>query len=295
MCKLNIICKSPNDNLVNLVDYRNNKLLKDYGIACHWWSLDATSMHTHNFYEFFIVTTGEAIHEINGKTKKLYKGTLQLIRPDDKHKIISSPLKKSTHINISITVDKIIELCNAINIDIEDLNESYIQPINLSVNELEYFLKRTERIRLLMFNNDKHFITLTYGIVSEFICLLYNNSVNSQSNIPDYLTETLEKLHSPKYYGCCAEDVYNLMGFSPPVVIEIFKKYTGLTVTQYLRQTKLSISCELLESTNLSIIEISSLMGYSSLSHFSRVFKETIGITPAAYRKSKTKNFKEAP
>lgn len=287
MYKLNTICENQNDNLVTLVDYRNNKTLNEYGVSCHWWSLDATSMHTHNFYEFFIVTAGEAIHEINGKRKKLYKGMLQLIHPNDKHRIISSPSKKCTHINISITVDKLTQLCKTINVNIDDLNKNSIEPINLSVNELGHFLKRAERLSLLMFNNDEYFVTLIHGIIVESICLFCNNSVHSQLNMPDYLTETLEKLHSPKYYGCCANDVYNLMGFSPPVVIEIFKKHTGLTVAQYLRQTKLNIACELLESTNMSIIEISSLMGYSSLSHFSRVFKEILGITPAAYRKSK--------
>lgn len=34
---------------------------------------------------------------------------------------------------------------------------------------------------------------------------------------------------------CSAADVYEMSNFSPPVVIEAFKKYAGKTVSAYLR------------------------------------------------------------
>ena len=33
--------------------------------------------------------------------------------------------------------------------------------------------------------------------------------------------------------------------------------------------------------------DVASILGYASLSHFNRVFKEYLGITPAAYRRTK--------
>lgn len=281
--------KSDNDNLVILVDYRNNKSLNRYGVACHWWSAETTSLHCHNFYEFFIVTSGEAVHKINGEYQKLHKGTLQLIQPKDSHKIISSRSKKCTHINISVTPEKLEKICNAIDISVTDLIENARMVTNLSVSELENFVNVAERISLLYFNSDENFRVLVCEMIVEAVCILYKNMISSDLNCPQQFTEILDKIHSPEYCGCSANDVYVLAGFSPPVVIEQFKKYTGKTVVEYLKNIKMNKACELLKDTDMPIIEISNTLGYASLSHFNRVFKECLGITPAAYRKSKQK------
>lgn len=286
---MNINSNSKDDNLVVLVDYHNNKSLNRYGVACHWWNSETTSLHCHNFYEFFIVTSGEAIHEINGEHRKLHKGTLQLIQPKDSHRIISSESKGCTHINISVTPEKLEKICSAIDISVSELIENAEAVTSLSVNELEYFIKRAERISLLYFNSDEKFRVLICEMIVEAVCILYKNMISSRLDCPEWFTDILDKIHSPKYCGCSANDVYSLAGFSPPVVIEHFKKYTGKTVVEYLRNIKINKACELLKNTDTPVIEISNILGYASLSHFNRVFKDYSGITPAAYRKSKQK------
>lgn len=287
MCNLNINTNDIDNNLVVLVDYRNNKSLNRYGVACHWWNSEATSLHCHNFYEFFIVTGGEAIHEINGEHRKLHKGTLQLIQPKDSHRIVSSHSKKCTHINISVTPDKLDKICTALDISINELIENTEAVTNLSVSELEYFIKLAERISLLNFNSDNKFRVLVCEMLVEAVCIFYKNMISSKLDCPDWFTDTLDKIHSPKYCDCSANDVYRLAGFSPPIVIEQFKKHTGKTVVEYLKSIKMNKACELLKDTDTPIIEISNILGYTSLSHFNRTFKDCLGITPAKYRKSK--------
>lgn len=289
MCRLNINSDNKADNSAILVDYRNNKSLNKYGVACHWWNSETTSLHCHNFYEFFIVTSGEATHEINGETRKLHKGMLQLIKPEDSHRIVSSKSKKCTHINISVTPKKLETICAAIDISPHELVENSETATNLSVNELEYFTKIAERISLLYFNSDEKFRALICEMIVEAICILYKNMISSVLDFPDRFADILDKIHSPEYCGCSADDVYRLAGFSPPVVIEQFKKYTGKTVVEYLKSIKMNKACELLIDTDKPIVEISNILGYASLSHFNRVFKDYMGITPAAYRKSKRK------
>jgi len=43
-------------------------------------------LHNHDFYEFFYIVKGKAIHNINGENQILSKGDFVLIRPDDTHK-----------------------------------------------------------------------------------------------------------------------------------------------------------------------------------------------------------------
>ncbi|WP_155721355.1 helix-turn-helix transcriptional regulator, partial [Acinetobacter venetianus] len=43
---------------------------------------------------------------------------------------------------------------------------------------------------------------------------------------------------------------------------------------------------KLLKSTRLSIQEISNILGYADISHFTRAFKKWVGLTPTIYRKA---------
>jgi Transcriptional regulator containing an amidase domain and an AraC-type DNA-binding HTH domain len=43
---------------------------------------------------------------------------------------------------------------------------------------------------------------------------------------------------------------------------------------------------KLLEETELKIYEVSSLVGYTDITHFSRVFERAVGIKPSEYRNS---------
>lgn len=69
----------------------------------------------------------------------------------------------------------------------------------------------------------------------------------------------------------------------------IFKKQTGSSCTDYIQQVRISHAQELLQSTSMSITEISMRVGYMDATYFSRVFKKLKKQTPARYRKAASK------
>ena len=64
-----------------------------------------------------------------------------------------------------------------------------------------------------------------------------------------------------------------------------FKKHTGMTVMKYILKTRIILAKSDLKKTNLSVTEICEKYGFSSVSYFSRVFKEEEGCSPLQYRK----------
>lgn len=66
----------------------------------------------------------------------------------------------------------------------------------------------------------------------------------------------------------------------------LFKKEMNQTFSQYLTQIRLNNSRKLLRETHLSITEIAMACGFSSQSYFTKIFRETYGLTPGFYRKS---------
>jgi len=64
-----------------------------------------------------------------------------------------------------------------------------------------------------------------------------------------------------------------------------FKRYIGQSPTEYLIYLRMTKAKELLRSTNKSISQIASLVGFDNLGYFTRRFKQQEGITPREYCK----------
>jgi AraC family transcriptional regulator len=77
------------------------------------------------------------------------------------------------------------------------------------------------------------------------------------------------------------------VGCSPFYLSRIFSREVGLTIPQYLRNLRMERAAELLRSGRYNVTEAATEVGYSSLSHFSKAFCETIGCCPVLYPAAK--------
>ncbi|MFD9225686.1 helix-turn-helix transcriptional regulator [Streptomyces sp. NPDC060064] len=73
-------------------------------------------------------------------------------------------------------------------------------------------------------------------------------------------------------------------GYSRYHFVRTFKAVYGRTPGQYLSRRRIERAEELLRSANLSVTEICTLVGFSSLGTFSTRFKKQTGLTPSEYR-----------
>lgn len=67
----------------------------------------------------------------------------------------------------------------------------------------------------------------------------------------------------------------------------LFKNQVGVNFSEYLRSIRIEAAKQLLQNTNKTIRDIAKDVGYTDDKRFSKVFKESIGITPNTYRKQK--------
>jgi AraC-like DNA-binding protein len=65
----------------------------------------------------------------------------------------------------------------------------------------------------------------------------------------------------------------------------VFKTETGTSPAKYMKSARMHKARSLLETTSLSVKEITFMIGLADESHFVREFKKTYGLTPARYRK----------
>ena len=81
--------------------------------------------------------------------------------------------------------------------------------------------------------------------------------------------------------------VAEVAALSPSRFSHLFKSSCGVDFTGYLLKLRLSIACDMLKQTNISIGEIALFCGFASQQHFTTAFKKYLNSTPAQYRHAK--------
>ncbi|NDL68380.1 AraC family transcriptional regulator [Anaerotalea alkaliphila] len=82
------------------------------------------------------------------------------------------------------------------------------------------------------------------------------------------------------------EVIAGAMNLSPYYLSHVFKKITGYSPMQYTLRRRIGEAQTLLITTELSITDIASRVGYGNPNYFNVIFTKNIGMSPSKYRKS---------
>lgn len=85
-------------------------------------------------------------------------------------------------------------------------------------------------------------------------------------------------------------DVAEYMQMNPTYLSRYFKEKTHETFMEYDKKLKIERAGDLLTTTSMKTYEIAEKLGYKSVQHFSRIFKESTGMTPIEYRQRSTES-----
>lgn len=80
------------------------------------------------------------------------------------------------------------------------------------------------------------------------------------------------------------ENLAELCGLTPNYMSSIFKKLSGMTITEYILNQRIQVAKRLLLADEHTTAEISSFLGFSSQSYFIACFKKHVGETPRHWK-----------
>ncbi|UZE95331.1 helix-turn-helix transcriptional regulator [Alkalimarinus alittae] len=100
---------------------------------------------------------------------------------------------------------------------------------------------------------------------------------------PATLRQLKEYIHQHSHQAVCLTDLAGLANLSHYHLLRMFKASTGYTPNDYLTYIRLEKSKQALSSQK-SLAEIAVEQGFSNQSHFNRIFKKWVGVTPGTYR-----------
>ena len=77
----------------------------------------------------------------------------------------------------------------------------------------------------------------------------------------------------------------DLFSVTPSYLSHLFKKETGMTLSNYVNQQRINHAKYLLTTTDLQIQQIAHDCGFIDICYFSKIFKKYTGVPPSEYRK----------
>ncbi|MWC31226.1 helix-turn-helix domain-containing protein [Paenibacillus sp. MMS18-CY102] len=262
------------------------------GVESHFFTISslayASPLHTHDFFELFLITSGSAIHLVNGKQEPLTEGMLVFIRPDDCHAYAYDGDSDCSFINICFTQ-------NGMAAAFEFLGEPFgynrlLQPgsppmAHMPLLEKEEMVNRLDRIRAMAVDGKAQEMQLRGLLTDLLVRHFWSHQAAPEERMPDWLESLLIQMQREEHFTAGLPRLYELAGRSAGHINRVFKEWMHTTPISYINQLKLGYTKDLLVASQLSITDIAFTAGFNNLSHFHHLFKRAFHMTPLDYRK----------
>jgi AraC family cel operon transcriptional repressor len=244
-------------------------------------------LHSHDFYEMFLISKGKAIHNINGENQMLTKGSFVLIRPNDKHKYDFFNHFDFEIISIGIPISEFEDACTWLNVSLETMTLPNL-PAHILLDA--YSLADVER-KLLHIKREECGVDRKQYFLSILPLLLYkfiyeHEGEQPGSLLPIWLTELIEKMNEPENFIVGLPRLLEFSNCSHEHLTREFRKHLGITPTEFINTKRMNHAAELLLGRKHEILDICYLSGFNNPSHFYHIFKSIYHFSPRQFVES---------
>lgn len=124
------------------------------------------------------------------------------------------------------------------------------------------------------------------GLVLEMLAAAAASGSAAESREPAWLPRVVELLHSDFRRSLTLNHVAAEADVHPIHLSRVFRKFHGQTVGDYIQRLRVQFATRQLCDTETPLADIAVRAGFFDQSHFTRVFKQFTGRTPAEFRAS---------
>jgi len=122
------------------------------------------------------------------------------------------------------------------------------------------------------------------GLVLELIVELRRQAKARHRIAPGWIRKLQRHIEEDPTRTPTLAELAVLVDFHPVHVARSFREFTGKTIGEYIRSTRLDHARRLLEDRQLSIAEVAHLAGFVDQSQLTRLFRRCLDLTPKQFR-----------
>jgi len=264
-------------------EYKDN----DLGFVIRQDSVRETyQLHCHDFYEFFLVTKGRALHIVNETVQTVSRGSLVFVRPDDAHCYDYYKTQDFSFYNSGIPTAYYQKIYSYYGEQVKKLD---MPPVSKHIQLSETQTRRLEDLMEALHARPTGALAKTQFLLllSEVMyCFLTENSQEEDNALPDWLLYVLDEMSQPESFVEGLPHLLRTANYSQEYLNREFQRYLHTTPTRYINEQRLKYAHHLLRTTNMLIVDICEACGFHNLSHFYSRFREYFGCSPSTVRKA---------
>lgn len=245
-------------------------------------------VHSHDFYELFMVNRGSAVHRVNSATQRVEKGTIVFVRPDDVH-AYDQMSQDFEIINMLVSISTVREVFQYLgeSFDSARLTEPVL-PVarRLLPNDYATIIVQLEQLVLAGHRlGPRSEAVFRFTLMSIIFHCFAPAPRNVRPNMPDWLRGLCLEMMKRDNFIEGVPALRRLANSSAEHLARTFRRYLGTTPTEFVNNLRLEYAARTIASTKTKIVDICESAGFDSLSHFYHLFREKYGVPPNMFRK----------
>ena len=241
-------------------------------------------VHTHDFYEIFLILEGKAIHRVNNQTQLMEKGSLVFMRPKDVHYYVPINKYDMSILNVGLPEMDILPALDYLGIPLSRITDPPL-PVHLTISGSSFQLLSEKLTRLAQIFPSRMCRPLIRSIMCELYVplILQEGAEQSIQIVPPWLSELDMVMCDPQHFIRGVSKIYEDCPYSQEHIIRSFRRYFHMTPTEYVNAKRLAYACELLLEKRYSATQVCYMAGFNNLSHFYHLFNSTYHCTPGEF------------
>lgn len=247
-------------------------------------------VHKHKFYEIFYILEGSITHILNGESRTLHVGDMVFLNQDDVHYFHREEGNTCKHRDIIIHTDFFDTLSDFLGEDFKSAYHGNLLPkvLSLSLEQMENYEHRITNTILTASIKSEYRSASTRALCISLLNHLVEDRIrHNDAYYPMWFRELLGRFHMNEFLKVGLDDILEPFHFNKSYLCRRFRQYTGYTMTEYLNMIRLQQAAFQLQHTDNTILSVCNNVGFSSVSYFNKLFKQTYGVSPKSFRKTR--------
>lgn len=250
------------------------------------------SRHYHNGYEIFYLVSGDICYFIGDRAYQAVSGSLFVIDMNEIHKLVNAGGASFERVTLEFKKEFLDDLfARGMPVDVMSGFSRGLPFIKLSVQERGLVERLFDHMIREFTEKPEGYESCLKTLLYQLL-LLIRRKTNAASaeqplvhSVRNKTFEIVDYINRHYQEKLTIADIAQRYGISPSYFCKTFRQSTGYTFTEYVNHVRIKEAKGLLAAGNDKVAAVAGQVGFESLTHFGRVFKEVTGMSPLKYRR----------
>ncbi|MFB9328307.1 AraC family transcriptional regulator [Paenibacillus aurantiacus] len=250
--------------------------------------------HFHGTYEVYYLIAGEREFFIKDRTIVMSEGDVVIVSPHVLHRTTNAAMPEHERLIVNISPSGAGMTDGSIPDVLQPLVEREYIVIRLTLHERLFIDALADGIRREIEEQKPGFELYATALAQQLLIRCCRQFAQggmeppaSVSPMHERISEIVRYINGHYMQPLSLQRVADHFYVSSYYLSRFFKEATGFTFVEYVNSVRVKEAKQLLEHTGLKVGAIAKRVGFGSVTHFGRVFKEVTGYVPLYYRRGK--------